>query len=1221
MARRQQIREVIIRSRTEGADASRADLNNVREALEGVNKEIDIFVEKGRVLNTTLTNLATMSGRAATLGTSLTTVGTALKSINSATAGTAVQTAKLDGYITNLEILGSVLRDLSRDAERAEGALDGINASAGMRSLVEILEQIATNTAAIGRRAGRTAAYLTDVELALTRAAEEAEDFNREMLQATRTTSGLAASTEGLTNAQRRLGEGGRGAARSFSQLAFGANPLVSAYASIAVNIFAVTAAFRLLNEAASFDRLQTQLTNFSSEVSGLDVSNLATQLERASTGALSLKESLQFATKGVAFNFTTKQLEDLTKGARKASIALGRDFNDSMDRVLRGISKQEIELFDELGIVTRLTPAFKDYATEVGKTVDELTDYERQLALTIEVQSQLDERFSGIDAGATAFETLAVNTKNATDSLLVFLSQALTPVIEQLNNLSDTTVSLSELASVLETTSTQADIFIKAFEKGNLEEAVTSTGALTGRVEDLNKRLKESKDRASEITIGSTLFSKSLDLVGQTALVVFADLTGLSFLDRDGEIEKTISTITSGSQRVKNELELQAKIEREIIKLNKEKVKQIGHLVDKYSLLPGDVTPELGSSFSSFSDGLDESTKIVDVFITKNTEALGPLTALSKTFSSMENMDSALDPLKTAAILLQSKAFKGLEKSLELGDSIDNLGKLIDKTDELNHILATLGQTEALENVATGRKGEAEEEINNKITRRLDIQSRMNALGNVTSVKDKQKIKDEIEILKAKRDQLVVDNKLKDALLESSTNTTIALQNLALTVSFESEKVELKLYELQLQILLTSLAKKDTTELQAQLTIMESKLAVQKNIEASQLAANQRENDRENLITSKNTNGSAVADAASDRKLLENRKAGLDDIEDAVALDKEKLAIAREEAALKRSEASAPFKDTSSTMGSIGQLDGLDGITKTALGTGQLITDTFASAADAGKEGFSGFAEYLQGNMEAFNDFSIGLANAAGSIYGAISDAKIAGIDREIAAEKKRDGKSVESLAKIKKLEAKKIKEKAKADKAAIAISTATGVMQTFAQMGFPAGVPMAAALAAMGLYQISQVDKAANGSIGNLSGGGGSSLKIESGSRDNKVDVSSAASAGEYAFVKGQAGQGNAGSFSTPGRLGGGSAASGASIMVGERGPEEITPTMPVNVTPSGGSGKSGSSLVFSPTFNIEAIDSAGFEAVTKRYSEQLFNSLEGELNARSLTLNSLD
>jgi hypothetical protein len=160
---------------------------------------------------------------------------------------------------------------------------------------------------------------------------------------------------------------------------------------------------------------------------------------------------------------------------------------------------------------------------------------------------------------------------------------------------------------------------------------------------------------------------------------------------------------------------------------------------------------------------------------------------------------------------------------------------------------------------------------------------------------------------------------------------------------------------------------------------------------------------------------------------------------------------------------------------------------------------------------------------------------------------------------------------------------------------------------------------MAASGAIQLAAVDKAANGQIAGLGNVGGSKMKIEGGNRKNDIDVSRNSNAGELSFVNGLAGQGNSSNFNTPGRAGGGTSSAGASIIVGERGAEEITPLVPVSVAPAG-SGSSGASMVFSPVFNVEAMDSAGFEAVTSKFSVELFNSLETELRARNLTLDNL-
>ena len=95
-------------------------------------------------------------------------------------------------------------------------------------------------------------------------------------------------------------------------------------------------------------------------------------------------------------------------------------------------------------------------------------------------------------------------------------------------------------------------------------------------------------------------------------------------------------------------------------------------------------------------------------------------------------------------------------------------------------------------------------------------------------------------------------------------------------------------------------------------------------------------------------------------------------------------------------------------------------------------------------------------------------------------------------------------------------------------------------------------------------------------------------------------------------------AGNF-TPGKAIGGYYAAGTSIVVGESGPEVITPAVPVNVTPAGQAGSS-VQITLSPVFNTSTIDSSGFEQLTQRFSRELYDGLERELRARNRTLDNL-
>jgi hypothetical protein len=230
--------------------------------------------------------------------------------------------------------------------------------------------------------------------------------------------------------------------------------------------------------------------------------------------------------------------------------------------------------------------------------------------------------------------------------------------------------------------------------------------------------------------------------------------------------------------------------------------------------------------------------------------------------------------------------------------------------------------------------------------------------------------------------------------------------------------------------------------------------------------------------------------------------------------------------------------------------------------------------------------------------DALAGVGNIIGYIAqlaAASSREKIKSVDSEIAAEKKKDGKSKESLAKIKALELKKEKLERKAfernkklQMAQIIVNTAAAVMKTLGDTGF-FGSPLAMAIAAMGAAQLAMV-------AGTSYQGGGSvdtnaaPSTIEIGKRDNRVDVSKGATAGETAYLRGQQGTGtNANNF-IPGGAAGmkRSYAAGGEILVGERGPEIIQPTgSGFNVVPNDKIG--GETNV---NFSINAVDAAGVE-----------------------------
>ncbi len=260
------------------------------------------------------------------------------------------------------------------------------------------------------------------------------------------TTKRVAVNAKKLGIALEETGKGARSADRNlkgvaqasangtknFSKMAQGiSGSLVPAYATLAANIFAITAAFGFLKRAADVSVL-IQAQQSYTQSTGVGLKGISESLREASGQMLTFRDAASAAAIGVAKGFSPKQLEDLAVGARRASAALGRDFEDAFDRLVRGTSKAEPELLDELGITLRLEKATKDYAATIGKNVKALTAYERSQAVLIETQRQLDEQFGAVDAAVNPFQQLAVTFND----IVKAATQFLLPVFEAIANI-----------------------------------------------------------------------------------------------------------------------------------------------------------------------------------------------------------------------------------------------------------------------------------------------------------------------------------------------------------------------------------------------------------------------------------------------------------------------------------------------------------------------------------------------------------------------------------------------------------------------------------------------------------------------------------------------------------------------------------------------------------------------------------------------------------------
>ena len=240
-----------------------------------------------------------------------------------------------------------------------------------------------------------------------------------------------AKSTDRHTRAQNGGVASANNAGRSMSKLleTVGGNNsgLVAAYATLATNAFAVSAAFSVLRNASQSEQVMKGLEVQGARL-GITLTNTAKSIQEISRGSLSMADSMQAAAQASAAGFTTKNITDLTTAAQNASIALGRNMPDSLDRMIKGTTKLEPELLDELGVMVKLTEANNKYALANGKTALALTATEKRQAFLNAVLEESNRKFGGLSeqVDANPYDRLAATFDNLVKDLTKFIDTTL---------------------------------------------------------------------------------------------------------------------------------------------------------------------------------------------------------------------------------------------------------------------------------------------------------------------------------------------------------------------------------------------------------------------------------------------------------------------------------------------------------------------------------------------------------------------------------------------------------------------------------------------------------------------------------------------------------------------------------------------------------------------------------------------------------------------------
>lgn len=232
-------------------------------------------------------------------------------------------------------------------------------------------------------------------------------------------TAGISSnSTKNFSKMQQSIDGGGGGG-------------LVRAYALLAANVFAVTAAFGVLSRSAEIDILTNSMDRLSA-VGGTSIKGITKDLVEASGGAIDFASGMRQVALASSAGISGDKINELATVARGASQALGRDMGDSLDRIFRGAIKLEPELLDEIGLFVRVDEASEKYAQTIGKTAGELTQFEKRQAFLNAVTEQGTRKFQEFadSVDPNVYSRLAASFADIAQSVLSFVNKALGPMI-----------------------------------------------------------------------------------------------------------------------------------------------------------------------------------------------------------------------------------------------------------------------------------------------------------------------------------------------------------------------------------------------------------------------------------------------------------------------------------------------------------------------------------------------------------------------------------------------------------------------------------------------------------------------------------------------------------------------------------------------------------------------------------------------------------------------
>lgn len=152
------------------------------------------------------------------------------------------------------------------------------------------------------------------------------------------------------------------------------------------------------VQKGAELDRLRTSFDSLaaSAGLSGRAMLDAMKEASRGMVADLELMRQANFALQ-VGLPVTAESMGELVYISRRLAEATGRDATEAFQRLVQGIAKGEVEILEELGLLTRMETATNAWSKANGRSVESMTQQEKVLAFFNTVMDEARGKISGL--------------------------------------------------------------------------------------------------------------------------------------------------------------------------------------------------------------------------------------------------------------------------------------------------------------------------------------------------------------------------------------------------------------------------------------------------------------------------------------------------------------------------------------------------------------------------------------------------------------------------------------------------------------------------------------------------------------------------------------------------------------------------------------------------------------------------------------------------------